>query len=436
MPTAPTKLQRWLDLIAFLAARRFPVSTEQLWAGVPAYEKGLEGSDRDKAAVRRMFERDKADLRELGIPVETVPFHVGDEEESFGYRLDRADFHLPYLKLVEQAKAAEDANATEGVANPPGARAPTRAASASPPGAFELVREEAGAALDGLRELSALPAFPLAGDARSAFRKLAFDLDPDVVAEAPLVHVEDPEAAATAPLLGPLSDALLARKAVAFDYHAMGRDDQARRTVWPYGLVFQHGRWYLVGRDPDKAGGAAGAAPDPGGDARDAADDGVRMFRVGRMGDLEVNATRPGTPDYEIPAGFDLAAYGGRKAWELGEDDDGAVEATVRFAYPRSFWAERNGHGTLVEEHADGSHLRRFTLRRRDPFLRWILSLGGDARIVEPEALRREFQAMVGRVAAHYGGAAADPTDPTDAAPEPSPAPNDHPTPDEDPGDA
>jgi hypothetical protein len=32
-----SKLQRWLDLVAFLAGRRFPVSLDQLWRGLPAH---------------------------------------------------------------------------------------------------------------------------------------------------------------------------------------------------------------------------------------------------------------------------------------------------------------------------------------------------------------------------------------------------------------
>jgi len=44
--------------VAFLAARRFPVSVDELWAGVPAYAEGLEGGAKDPETVRRMFERD------------------------------------------------------------------------------------------------------------------------------------------------------------------------------------------------------------------------------------------------------------------------------------------------------------------------------------------------------------------------------------------
>ena len=73
------------------------------------------------------------------------------------------------------------------------------------------------------------------------------------------------------------------------------------------------------------------------------------------------------------------------------------------FRFPRSLWAERNEHGTLVEERGDGSQLRSFEVHRRDPFLRWVLSLAGDARVVAPPELRDAFASLVADVAARYG---------------------------------
>ncbi len=357
-----SKVQRWLDVVAFLAARRFPVSTDELWAHVPAYARGVDGTEKEKAAVRRMFERDKDELRALGIPIETVTFRINwGTEESSGYVLARKDFHLPYLRLVREAEG--DAAGDSGAA-------------------FDVTEEEARAALDGLRELAAVPSFPLARQARSAFRKLAFDLEPELVGETPVLYAEDPEAVATADVLRALSAALLARKRVRFRYHAIQRDRISERTVRGYGLVFQHGRWYLVGHDEDRGA--------------------VRMFRVGRMSRLEPNARAPGTPDFAVPDDFALDAYAGRKAWELGGEGERPIEATVLFRFPRSLWAERNGHGALVEARDDGSQLRRFRVHRRDPFLRWVLSLAGDARVTSPDDLRDEFRGMVRAVANRY----------------------------------
>lgn len=377
MATQPTKLQRWLDVIAYLAGRRLPVTVEQLWEAVPAYEAGLAGDEKAKQTVRRMFERDKDELRGLGIPIETVPFsiHFG-REQTTGYRLGAKDFHLPYLRLVAEARGG---SATAGAAGHEGSSGAAASPSASD---FPIEAPEARAALEGLSELSALPAFPLRTSARSAFRKLAFDLDPGLAREAPVVYAEDPETAASREPLRLLSDAVQRRKAVRFGYRGMTRDTDEERHVEPYGLLFQHGRWYLVGRDVDQ--------------------DGKRMFRLGRMRDVALVRGKKKDADYEVPEGFALGEYAGRAAWEIGEDPDGPVEADVWFAFPRSLWAERNEHGTLVEDKDDGSQLRRIRVLRRDPFLRWVLSLAGDARVVAPEPLASAFTELVTDVMRRY----------------------------------
>jgi sarcosine oxidase delta subunit len=83
---------------------------------------------------------------------------------------------------------------------------------------------------------------------------------------------------------------------------------------------------------------------------------------------------------------------------------EGPVSAVVDFRFPRSLWAERNAHGELVEEREDGSQLRAFDVHRRDPFLRWVLSLKGDARLVRPPEMKAAFREMVGEVIELYGG--------------------------------
>jgi proteasome accessory factor B len=371
MSDKPTKLQRWLDLVAFLAGRRFPVSQEELWAAVPAYAEGLEEGEKDPESARRMFERDKDELRAMGIPIETVTFEIQQgSERSHGYRLAHARFHLPYLRLVGAAEQEAGRSAKDR---------PTLK-----PGEFLVSEGEASAALEGLRDVAEIPGFPLRREARSAFRKLAFDLDPDLLRPSPLVYIEDPETARGADTLQRLSEALHARKRVTFRYHSMGRDEEASRTVRPYGLLFQHGRWYLIAWAEDR--------------------EDTRMFRLGRISGVSVNRKNPGTPDYDVPNDFDLATFAGRKAWELSDaPEQPPVAANVHFRFPRSVWAERNGHGTLLREDEDGSQLREIDVHRPEPFLRWVLSLEGDAVVEGPPELRSAFRSMVSAVAARYG---------------------------------
>lgn len=96
-----SKTARWLDLIAYLLQHRFPVTREEIYEHVADYRESLEARGAPSESLRRKFERDKDELRALGIDIETVdlPQQPGDETAS-GYRLRTRDFYLPYLELA------------------------------------------------------------------------------------------------------------------------------------------------------------------------------------------------------------------------------------------------------------------------------------------------------------------------------------------------
>jgi proteasome accessory factor B len=359
-----TKTQRWLDLIAYLAGRRVAVTMDELMERVPAYaEKWLSHDAKARASVRRTFERDKDELREMGIPIETRKLGSEHEEGDVeGYLLSRRNFYLPYLRLRGD---------------------PPRPRSAGQLPELELSPEEARLAFDALRSVRQLPAFPFVEEAEAAYRKVTFDLEPGAHPAAPVRWVEPPGAAELRHRVKKLSGALLARKRVRFRYRGVYRGEATERDVAPYGLFFQRD-WYLVGHD--------------------ALRDAVRLFRVGRMEDVRPNTAAQKTPDYSVPADFRLRDHLGREAWELGGDGQPPVVAHVRFPFPASLRAERNGEGELVEERPDGSAVRRFELQHPEPFLRWILSQEGDAELLGPEPLREQLRAVAARVAALYAG--------------------------------
>ena len=418
MPDPITKTQRWLDLLAYLVGRRLPVSVDELMQGVPAYaEKWRNGDETARASVRRMFERDKDELRQLGIPIETVTFEIRGSaaEETSGYRLARRDFYLPYLKVVagdvpvtEVDPAVEEELRRRG--KPTGRKRGDPAAIREVP----IAAADAEDAIQALRDVSELPAFPYAREARSALRKLGFDLysytGPTTQAGgagatgatppqagnaaaaaatplkvAPSYFPADASTAVVADRLRTLADALFARKRVSFVYHGIARTEPTKREVQPFGLLFQHSRWYLVAFDPMR--------------------EDMRVFRVDRMDEVKRNTKSPNTPDYRIPDDFRLADYAQKEPWELGESNEGPVTVNVRFDFPRSLWADRNGHGEKVEEHDDGASIRAFQVSQPDPFLRWILSLSGEAMIVSPAEMADDLRAMAREVAARYGTA-------------------------------
>ncbi len=376
MADAISKTQRWLDLIAFLVGRRYPVEVEHIMDAVPAYaEKYQEGDKKARETVRRMFERDKDELRELGIPIETLPKVVDYGAEVVqAYRIAGRDFYLPYLKLI-------------GDAGPVGP-APTPGEEVRH-GSMVLRSEDMAVAYESLSMVCHMPSFPLKREASSALRKLSFDLGPHlgIVDSSPVLYVDQSGAEEIRSRVRVLSDALLARKRVRFTYHGIRRGEDTERDVAPYGLLFQRGHWYLIGYD----------------ETRDA----ERVFRVGRMDEPQLNTQSPKTADYEIPAGFSLDEYRHRDAWELGSDDEQTLEAQVRFEFPTSLWAERNGYGVLNEKLPDGSQVRTFEVRQISPFLRWILSLEGRARIEAPPQLAESLRSLAREVLAVYEASAA-----------------------------
>ncbi len=84
------KTERLLGLVVCLLSTRRYLTAEQIRDAVPGYP---EQDD----LFKRMFERDKEDLRELGVPLETGVNHPFDEDP--GYRIRQQAYELPELRL-------------------------------------------------------------------------------------------------------------------------------------------------------------------------------------------------------------------------------------------------------------------------------------------------------------------------------------------------
>jgi proteasome accessory factor B len=198
-----TRTERLVNLvICLLSTRRF-LTAAQIAATVPGYEH--DASDpRDHEAFQRKFERDKAELRDLGVPLETGTTSVFDTEP--GYRIARRDYALPDVRLEP------DETAAVGIA----ARLWQHAGMAA-------------AATSGLLKLRA------AG--------VDVDLQATLGVE-PLVTAD--------PAFEPLQTAARQRQEVRFDYRTPEDDTAQTRHLQPWGVVSWRGRWYVVGHDLDR----------------------------------------------------------------------------------------------------------------------------------------------------------------------------------------
>ena len=195
------KLERLLNLLMLLLSTRRPLTVEQIHQLLPGYDQP------DEDAFRRMFERDKEELRELGVPVETAYLDAWETDQ--GYLIRRTDYELPIVELAPDEAAAV--------------------------GLAARLWQSAG-----LAEASA-----------SALLKLrAAGIEADAVATAGV----EPRVAAPEASFSPLLAAARAAQVVSFDYRTGGTGQLSRREVEPWGLVHRRGRWYLVGHDRSRGG--------------------------------------------------------------------------------------------------------------------------------------------------------------------------------------
>jgi proteasome accessory factor B len=351
------KLQRWLDLLAALLRRRYPATFEELIPDVPAYAAPGQKSE----SRRRTFERDKDELRAFGVPIETVP---GPDPEVKAYQLRVRDFYLPYLTVRSERPARPRKIDRYGYQSLPSL-------------AFEP--DELAAVAAAAARVRQLGDPLLAEHAESAMRKLACDLPVDAAGrDEPDTRLVPARTRASSELMVLLDSALRARKRVTFQYRSMTGGADGAREVEPLGLFYLNQHWYLAAR-------AQGETT-------------VKNYRLNRFAEARVNQGRPGTPDYEIPAGFDLRAHArSRQAWELGAGD--AVVATVHIRSRTGAAAAALRLGEEVPGHPDRRHFR---VRRSDAFARWLLSFGGDLVPIAPSELVDEYRGLVRETLAHH----------------------------------
>lgn len=329
------KLERLMNLVSALLASREPVPFRDIVGRVIGYDDAAADE-----ALEKRFDRDKADLRALGIPIEYVASendlrggYVIKPEEAF---LGRIDF-TPDETVLLAIAGRVGTSATGG-------------------GALEE-------ALKG------------------ALRKLAIDMPlPDAQSE--LGNITTLRArhgdARSIGNVARLADAVSTGHRVSFTYHALGADAPTERTVDPYGIGLATGTWYLVGHCHLR--------------------EGLRVFKIARIqGEVKVLARKAGETAFLVPPDFDVHEHIGREAWQWGEARPEQVvletAAGISLDIP----------GAEITELEGGRQRIALEARRKDALVGWILAHGGRVTVREPEDLRDRVAAEARRLLERYG---------------------------------
>lgn len=339
--TRDDRSKRLLDLVVLLLGARQPVPFREIREQFRVYQ-----TTREDAGLRA-FERDKADLVELGVPLRYITPDDDDGIEEAGYLVDLRRYRLPEIHLT----AAEVAALVL---------------------AGSVAHAASGTTYD---EVVAL-----------ALKKLAFDHpepdSPGARSRAPvLVHFPHPAAqAALDERLAALEQATVNRKRVTMRYVTAASGEKATRDVDPYGLVYRQGAWLLVGWCHLRHG--------------------VRSFRVDRMEDVRV-APKPKTPDFERPAGFDVRRYAARSPWTFEIEPAVDVELEVR-PEAGTVAHEDLGDRATREPLPGGGALVRMPCANPEYLVARVLAAKGGLVVRAPAALRARVRAELDKVARRY----------------------------------
>ncbi|MEO1481080.1 MAG: WYL domain-containing protein [Myxococcota bacterium] len=334
------RTERLLNLLTLLLNSRRPVALREI------RELDEFGAYRttDPKSGERAFERDKAALVELGVPLRWIPPEQADDDEDGlgGYVIEGDKYFLPEieLSLADFALLSIAGSAAAGISGFPGRPAVIR-----------------------------------------ALAKLGFDVDDEspaaTVAHAPMLEGVDSKAVGAH--LQELHDAVATRRSVTLVYRK-SRDDVTERRVDPFGLYYRRGAWYLVAychlRETE------------------------RTFHLARIQTL---SPVKGDRHFDVPPDFALRAHVDRRPFEFPS----AVAIPVRIRLADRLVAaipEIFGPRAKVERKESGSEVS-LLVTHRPAIIEALLPYGADAEVLEPADLREELRDLYRSLAETYSDA-------------------------------
>lgn len=196
--------ERLFSLVLALLATEQGLTKSEILSTVQGYRQRFSSSG-GNASLERQFERDKDDIRELGIPLETVesPGDPGNNQLT-RYRIPKGEYDLPKELTFSPAEIAMLSLAA-------------------------TVWRQGSLSDESHRAILKL-------------RSLGIESDEPVIGYAPRVRIRESS-------FEPLRQALDQHSVVEFPYLKPGESTARTRTVAPLALVQHHGRWHLSAHD-------------------------------------------------------------------------------------------------------------------------------------------------------------------------------------------
>ncbi len=207
MPSAARRIpveERLFSLVLALLATEQGLTKAEILSTVTGYSTRFTVAA-DRANLERQFERDKEELRDLGVPLETVDAYGAEGDTKLQrYRIPPARYQLPDDLVFSPEEYAMLTLAAQ-------------------------VWREGSMSTDSRRALTKL-------------QSLGLRVDDAIIGYAPTIRTRDAAHE-------PLTVAIDRNQQVTFTYLKPGQTVAEHRTVSPLALVFHEGRWHVHAHD-------------------------------------------------------------------------------------------------------------------------------------------------------------------------------------------
>ena len=173
-----------------------------------------------------------------------------------------------------------------------------------------------------------------------------------------------------------LTTAIARQKTVATDYFTASRGTTTHRKIDPYHLRFADGAWYCIGYCHARRE--------------------IRIFALDRMTGLFLT-----DDSFQVPADFSMEDYlAGSWSIERGERRRVVIEFD---SYQAPYIVGKRWHPSQVlEELPDGNLRMTLNIGGSGEIMRWVMSMGSHAWIVEPEEIRKRIGEELDRAGMRY----------------------------------
>jgi proteasome accessory factor B len=317
-----SKIVRQLNLLIYLLKSTGSVSFSQIKENMSDYAGGKDET------LRKLFERDKKDLRTMGIPLT-----YNKSEDT--YSIESSRFYIQKMNLSEEEKYLLQVminlllNTKE----------------------FPIFQNEL---LSSLQKLAAsgyysmengksCPSYMLTSQVKKSENKIDSTLYD-------------------------ISAAIFDKQRLLFKYPSITDDKITSRHVDPLGMMFRDGTPYLIGYCHMRRS--------------------IRIFNVFRIEDLKKLIISPEEIVFTVPKDFKIEKYSSREIWEF--ENEPSYTAVIRFSSDIAWLIEKQFQDkVLIEKQKSGEILFKPVVSNTEGITSFILSFGDKAVAEEPFKLRR-----------------------------------------------